>query len=363
MAVNLDALLKTMVKNKASDLHIRSDSPSYVRVDDVIKPVEKSDMTAQEVRHLAYSCMTEKAKKDFEKKQEADFAFSHKDFGRFRFNVFSASGKVFIAIRHIPVKIPGFEELNLPADTLKKVADNERGLVLVTGVTGSGKSSTLSAMIDYINDNYTKHIITIEDPIEFLHMDKRSVISQREVGIDSHCFLSALRSALRQDPDVILLGEMRDHETAKAAITAAETGHLVFATVHTINAVQTISRVIDIFPPHQQNQIRLQLAETLKAVISQRLLNSVAGGRLPAVEILIVTPNVKKLILENNLSGITKAIEQGSYYGMHTFNQSLVELYKQKKVNLEEVLSAASNPDDVMLTLKGVDRDFKTDKS
>lgn len=362
MAIDLNALLKTMIKNNASDLHIRSDGLSYVRVDGVMKPVEKSEMKTDEISSLVYKCMSEKAKKNFEKHHEADFAFTQKEYGRFRFNVFQQNGKISAAIRHIPTDIPGFEKLNLPGGTLKKIADNQRGLVLVTGITGSGKSSTLAAMIDYINSFYTRHIITIEDPIEFLHKDKRSVLSQREVGIDTDTFLSALRSSMRQDPDVILLGEMRDHETAKAAITAAETGHLVFATVHTLNAVQTISRIIDIFPPHQQNQIRIQLAETLKAVISQRLLNSAKGGRLPAVEILIVTPNIKKLILENNLSEITKAIEKGEYYGMQTFNQSLVELYRKKIVDLDEVLNAASNPDDVMLTLKGVESDFKTSK-
>jgi twitching motility protein PilT len=361
MSIDLNALLKTMVKNKASDLHVRSGGQSYVRVDGNIKPIEKSEMSATEIRSIAYSCMSEKAKKDFEQNGEADFAYMQNQYGRFRFNVFQQNGKTCLAIRHIPTDIPSFDELNLPGNTLKKIADNQRGLVLVTGVTGSGKSSTLAAMIDYINSAYTKHIITIEDPVEFLHKDDRSILSQREVGIDSNSFLSALRGSLRQDPDVILLGEMRDHETARAAITAAETGHLVFATVHTLNAVQTISRVIDIFPPHQQNQIRIQLAETLKAIVSQRLLNSIKGGRLPAVEILVATPNVKKLILEKNLSDITKAIEKGSYYGMQTFNQSLVNLYKKKMVELDEVLNAASNPDDVMLTLKGVEKTFRTE--
>ena len=363
MAVDLHTLLKTMVKNNASDLHIRSNDCAYVRCDGKIKPVEKSDMTAEEVNSLAYSCMTEKAKKDFENKQEADFSINDEEYGRFRFNVFQQTGKISIAIRHIPKVIPDFEQLNLPAATLKKISDNHRGLILVTGVTGAGKSSTLAAMIDHINQTYSKHIITIEDPIEFLHENKNSIISKREVGIDSHSFLSALRASLRQDPDVILLGEMRDHETAKAAITAAETGHLVFATIHTVNAVQTISRIIDIFPPHQQNQVRIQLSETLKAVISQRLLNSDKGGRLPAVEILITTPNVKKLIAENNLGEITKAIEQGSYYGMQTFNQSLIRLYQQKLVSLEEVLQSASNPDDVMLAIRGVEQDIKMSKS
>jgi twitching motility protein PilT len=362
MISDLKNLLKTMVKNKASDLHIRSGGPAFVRIVGNIKPVEKSEMTAEQVSTLAYSCMNEKAKKDFENKHEADFSIDDKEYGRFRLNVFQQRGRICVSARHIPADIPGFEDLNLPSDTLKKISENPRGLVLGTGVTGAGKSSTLAAMIDYVNRLYPRHIITIEDPIEFLHKDKRSIISQREVGIDSESFLTALRAALRQDPDVILLGEMRDHETAKAAITAAETGHLVLATVHTINAVQTISRIIDIFPPHQQNQIRMQLAETLKAVISQRLLNTTGGSRRPAVEILIVTPNVKKLILENNLSDITKAIEKGAYYGMQTFNQSLIGLYKKKLVDLEEVLQAASNPDDVMLAIRGIEQDVKVDK-
>jgi len=359
---DLSVLLKTMVENHASDLHIRSDSCAYVRLDGDIKAVEASEMTAKEVETLAYACMNNRARKIFEDNLEVDFSIDGGSAGRFRFNVYKQRGKVCIAIRHIPLAIPSMKELHLPEETLKKLASNERGLVLVTGITGAGKSSTLASMLDYINQLYDYHLITIEDPIEFVHTDKRSVISQREIGFDTFSFPEALRAAMRQDPDVILFGEMRDLATTHAAITAAETGHLVLGTVHTLNAVQTLSRIVDLFPPHQQSQIRCQLADTLKGIISQRLLPCLRGGRIPAVEVLIVTPHVKKLIEENNLVAITQAIQKGAYYGMQTFNQALVKLYKEGLVKVEDILATASNPDDVMLALKGIEPEMEARK-
>jgi len=363
MPASLNVLLKTMVQHGASDLHIRSDSRAYLRIHGSMMAVDGSEMTSRDVDALAAACMNPRAKRAMEETMAADFSVDGGEYGRFRFNVFRERGRTCIAIRHIPFKIPTFTELNLPVETLEKLSLTERGLVLVTGITGSGKSSTLAAMIDYINANRDYHIITVEDPIEFVHTAKRSIISQREIGLDAADFLDALRSAMRQDPDVILVGEMRDLETTRAAITAAETGHLVLATVHTSNAVQTITRVVDLFPTHQQTQVRMQMADSLKGVISQRLLPCKSGGRIPAVEILMVTPHVRQLIAENQLHGVTQAIQKGAYYGMTTFNQSLVQLAKSGVVSVEEVISAASNPDDVMLALRGIEPDADMKKA
>jgi twitching motility protein PilT len=255
--------------------------------------------------------------------------------------------------------MPTFQELRLPMATMKKIADNSRGLVLVTGITGSGKSSTLAAMVDYVNETRAEHVLTIEDPIEFVHKDKKAIVSQREIGEDTDTYAAGLRMAMRQDPDVILVGEMRDLETTSAALTAAQTGHLVFGTLHTIDAIQTISRVIDLYPPHQQELIRIQLAESLKAVISQRLLPCIKGGRVPAVEILIVTAHVRKMIEENNSQGITQACAKGQFYGMMTFNQSLVKLFKDGLVKEEDVMEAATSPDDLKLALRGIEQEIR----
>jgi twitching motility protein PilT len=362
MAIDLSVLLRTMVQYNASDLHIRSDNRSFLRINGDIKGVDGSEMTSAEVETLAQACMNHRAKRQFEQTMAADFSLDGGEAGRFRFNVFRQRGRTCISVRRIPLKIPTLAELNLPVEPLQKLAAQSRGLVLVTGVTGSGKSSTLSAMIDHINDTEDCHVITIEDPIEFVHKDKRCIISQREIGADATDFIDALRSSLRQDPDVILVGEMRDLETMRAAITAAETGHLVFATVHTMNATQTVSRIVDLFPPHQQTQVRLQLADTLRGIISQRLLPCKEGGRIPAVEILINTPHVRKLLEENQLTSISQAIQKGAYYGMQTFNQSLVKLAKEGRVTMENILAAASNPDDVLLALRGIEPEIDAKK-
>ncbi|HAF95533.1 MAG: hypothetical protein A2021_04745 [Elusimicrobia bacterium GWF2_52_66] len=360
MAITLDLLLKVMVQNKASDTHIRSDSPVFVRINGVITSINSSTLNGKEVEDMVFPLMSQRQKNIFNEKREADFSFDGGEIGRFRFNVFMQKGKLCVAIRHIPLKIPSFEELHMPVESLQKLLTSERGLILVTGITGSGKSSTLAAMIEYLNQKWEGHIITIEDPMEFVFTEKKCIISQREIGADTISFVEALRAALRQDPDVILVGEMRDLETTQAAITAAETGHLVFATLHTINTVQTLSRIVDMFPPHQQQQVRLQLAETLKGVVSQRLLPCSSGGRIPAVEIMAATPHIKKMLAENNMDGISQAIPKGAYYGMQSFNQSLVKLHKAGLAKLEDIVQAASNPDDVLLAIKGIEHEMES---
>ncbi len=360
MAINLNLLLKVMVQNKASDTHIRGDSQVFLRINGHITPVNSSNMTEKEVEDMVFPLLNARLRKIFEEKHEADFSYEGGELGRFRFNVFMHKGKIGVAIRHIPLKIPTFEELRLPIDSIKKILTNERGLVLVTGITGSGKTSTLAAMIEYLNATWDSHIITVEDPIEFSFTERKSIISQRELGADTTSFVDALRAAMRQDPDIILVGEMRDLETTQAAITAAETGHLVFATLHTMNAVQTISRIIDMFPPHQQTQVRLQLSESLRGIISQRLLTCTRGGRLPAVEIMTATPHIKKMIADNTIDSITQAISKGGFYGMQTFNQSLVKMHRDGLARLEDILQAASNPDDVLLAIKGIEQEIET---
>lgn len=360
MAINLDLLLKVMVQNKASDTHIRGDAAVYLRIDGVITQIKDSKISSKEVEAMVFPLMNQRLKSIFSEEHEVDFSVDGKELGRFRFNVYVQKEKLCVAIRHIPLKIPTFEELRLPVDSLKRLLKNERGIILVTGITGAGKTSTLAAMIEFLNQKIEGHILTIEDPIEFLFTDKKSIVSQREIGTDTAGFVEALKAAMRQDPDIIFVGEMRDIETTKAAITAAETGHLVFATLHTQNAVQTISRVIDLYPPHQQSQVRIQLSEALKGIISQRLIPCTKGGRIPAVEILVVTPHIKKMIGENNIESINQAVSKGVFYGMQSFNQALVKLHKSGLANLDDILQSASNPDDVLLAIKGIEQDIDT---
>ena len=353
MAIGLTTLLKTVVDNKASGLHIRGNSNAYVRINTKIRAIDDCFLTNDDVKKIAAAVMGEREKKLLEQNMSVDFALDAKEYGRFRFNIFRQSGKICMAIRHIPLQIPSFDELSLPGDTLKKIADNHRGLVLVTGMTGSGKSSTLAAMIDYINKNRSGHILTVEDPIEFVHTDQKSIVSQLALGTDTLSYSSALRYAMRQDPNVIMLGEMRDPEVIRAAITAAEMGQLVLSTMHTMDSVQTITRIIESFPPEQQAQVRFQLADLLRGVICQRLLPRVSGGLVPAIEIMLPTAQIRKDIIDNKTSDIQKAIQNGDYYGMRTFDQALVALYKAGKCRLEDVLDFSSNPDSIMLALKG----------
>ncbi len=355
MAENvIDTLLRTMVQNRASDLHIRANGPPVMRVDGKLLAAEQI-LSKEETLNIAYQMMNNRQRLIFDEKHECDMSYTLDGVGRFRCNAFLQKGGANIAIRVVPTSIPDFDTLKLPP-SVKKIAENQRGLVLVTGTTGSGKSTTLASMVDHINKTRYAHIITIEDPIEFIHRDQLSIISQRELGMDTLTYTDALKHVVRQDPDVILLGEMRDLETMSAALTAAQTGHLVLSTIHTIDAIQTVTRVVDMFPPYQQNQIRLQLADTLRGVISQRLLPHVSGqGRVPAVEVLVVTALVKKLIGDSNSSELMTAIKQGQFYGMQTFNQSLVKLVNEKMVTLESALEAASNPEELMLSVRGIE--------
>lgn len=354
MAVGLQSLLRTVVDNKASGLHIRGNSNAYVRLNGQIKPIDDSFVSNEEAKKMAYACMGDRERKIFEQYSTVDFSLDAKSYGRFRFNVFRQMGKICMAVRHIPLKIPSFEELHLPGDILRKISENRRGLILVTGMTGSGKTSTLAAMIDHINKTRAGHILTIEDPIEFIHADDHCIVSQLELGVDTPSYTGALRAAMRQDPDVVLIGELRDGEVMKAAISAAETGQLVLGTMHTVNVTQTLARLVDAFPVEQHDQVRLQLSELVRGIVCQRLLPTVKPGMRPALEILVSTPQVRKLILENKPSDLYKMMQGGEFYGMNTFDQSLARLYKEGFIDLETAQSAATSPDAIMLAIRGV---------
>jgi twitching motility protein PilT len=355
--MHIDDLLRIAVERKASDLHLKVGNHPYLRIDGQLVPLtEMKRLTAEDMLNMAFSMMSNRQKQKFKESAELDLAYGVAGLGRFRVNVFQQRGNVGLVLRVVPTKIRNFEELNLPK-VVNKICEERRGMVLVTGTTGSGKSTTLAAMVDRINALRTDHIITIEDPIEFLHRDKKGIVNQREVEVDTHNFSVALRAALRQDPDVILVGEMRDLETIGTALLAAETGHLVFSTLHTLDAVETIQRIIAVFPPPEQKQIRLQLAGTLKAVVSQRLVRkSDDVGRVPAVEVLISTAFVRDCIINPDKTRmIREAIAGGtSQYGMQTFDQSLYDLYSQNLITYEEALHNASNPDDFKLRVQGI---------
>ncbi|MBI4688331.1 MAG: type IV pilus twitching motility protein PilT [Nitrospirae bacterium] len=357
MSADINALLKKAIDMGASDLHIKAGSHPIVRINGAISfiPGEKR-LTSEDTEEIASVVIPKAHTGAFKEKGEIDMAYSIPGAGRFRCNCFIQRGSVGIVFRVIPIEILAIEQLNLPL-TLRKIALEPRGLILVTGTTGSGKSTALASMIDYINSNKTSHIITIEDPIEFLHRDKKSVVNQREIGADTQSFSKALRAALRQDPDVILVGEMRDFETIQTALIAAETGHLVLSTLHTVDASETINRIISVFPPYQHKQVRLQLASVLKAIISMRLLPKADGnGRVPAVEVLVSTATVKSCIEDPDKTKlIPDVIAQGfSQYGMQTFDQSLFGLYKAGLITYEEALLGATNPDDFALKVKGI---------
>jgi twitching motility protein PilT len=357
MAVAIDDLLRRAVENKASDLHLKVGNHPYLRVDGVLQPVtDVPRVTPEEMLSMAFSMMTNRQKQKFKETAELDMAYGVAGLGRFRVNVFQQRGNVGMVLRVIPTKIRTIEELNLPV-VIDKICEEQRGLVLVTGTTGSGKSTTLAAMIDRINSIRPEHIITIEDPIEYLHRDKKGFINQREVEVDTSTFSTALRAALRQDPDVILVGEMRDLETISTALLAAETGHLVFSTLHTLDATETIQRIIAVFPPPEQKQIRLQLASTLRAVVSQRLVRKADGvGRVPAVEVLISTGYIRDCIINPDKTRLIRdALAAGtSQYSMQTFDQSIFDLYTKNLITLEEALIRASNPDEFKLRIQGV---------
>jgi twitching motility protein PilT len=357
MAVNIDDLLRRAVESRASDLHLKVGNHPYLRVDGILNPIsEVPRITPEEMLSMAFSMMTNRQKQKFKETAELDMAYGVAGLGRFRVNVFQQRGNVGMVLRVIPTKIRTIEELELPR-VISQICEEQRGLILTTGTTGSGKSTTLAAMIDRINSLRAEHIITIEDPIEYLHRDKKGFINQREVEVDTSSFSTALRAALRQDPDVVLVGEMRDLETISTALLAAETGHLVLSTLHTLDATETIQRIIAVFPPPEQKQIRLQLAGTLKAVISQRLVRKADGsGRVPAVEVMICTGYIRDCIINPDKTRMIRdAIAAGtSQYGMQTFDQSLFDLYSRNLITLEEALMRASNPDDFRLRVQGV---------
>ena len=355
--MHINDLLKIAVERKASDLHLKVGAFPVIRVDGTLVPLADMRRLMQEdTIAMAFSIMSARQKEKFKNNFEIDIAYNVPNLGRFRCNIFQQRGTVGLVLRVIPAKVLSIKELLLPP-ILEKICHEQRGLVLCTGTTGSGKSTTLAAMIDHINATRNEHVMTIEDPIEFLHRDKKSIVNQREVDVDTKGFSLALRSALRQDPDVILVGEMRDYETIETALTASETGHLVFSTLHTLDATETINRIIAVFPPHQQKQIRLQLGAVLKAVISLRLMPRADGlGRVPAAEVLIRTNYVRECIENKEKTKYIKdAIQQGtSQYGMQTFDQSLYSLYKSGLITLEEALKRATNPNEFKLKIQGI---------
>jgi len=355
--MDLDELLSEAVKRHASDLHLKTESHPVMRVHGHLEVQEDYPVLTREfLRRMAMRLLGEERYNDLMAGQEKDLAYTLEGMGRFRVNLFLAQGEVRGVMRHIPGRIPLFEELHLPK-ALERLAAERRGLVLVTGITGSGKSTTLAAMIDYMNRSRNDHIVTVEDPIEFVHADRKCVISQREVGHDSTTFAQALRAALRQDPDIILVGEMRDPETMEVALHAAETGHLVLSTLHTLNATETVNRIIATFPPHQEDQIRGQLASLIQGIVSQRLVvRSDGKGRVPAVEVMIGTGLVRDCIRESKKTPELPAVIAAgtSQYGMQTFDQSLLGLYREELITYETARDAATNPDDFDLKVKGI---------
>jgi twitching motility protein PilT len=355
--MDINELLRTAVASGASDLHLKVGSYPMMRVSGtLVVASEEKRLDKVDTESMADLLFSADQREKFRRQQEVDLAYSIPGMGRFRCNVFQQRGTVGLVLRVIPTRIKTIDELGLPP-VLKKIAGEERGLVLVTGTTGSGKSTTLAAMIDHINSTRAAHIMTVEDPIEYLHRDHHSIVNQREVNVDTQSFSHALRSALRQDPDVILVGEMRDHETIETALLAAETGHLVFSTLHTLDATETVNRIISVFPPHQQRQVRLQLASVLKGAVAQRLLPRSDGvGRIPAVEVMITTGFIRDCIVDKDrTSQIHGALAAGtSQYGMQTFDQSIFSLYQQGLVSLDEALRWASNVDEFKLKVQGI---------
>jgi len=355
--INLDDLLKAAIRLGASDIHLKVNRTPVFRINGkLVQLKEAPAITEENNREIAYSIMNEWQTKKFEENLEMDLAYSISGLSRFRVNVFQQRGTLSIAIRAIPYEILGFDELNLPP-VVKSIADEERGLVIVTGTTGSGKSTTLASIVNYINSTKARHIITIEDPIEYMQNDKLSYINQREIGIDTRNFKNALRASLREDPDVILVGEMRDLETMEICMSAAETGHLVFTTLHTLDAQETINRILTVFPVHQHNQVRYQLAQVLKAILSQRLMpRADKEGRVPAIEVLLGTARVRDLIATpERTKEITQTIAEGNlHYGMQTFDQCLFGLHGKGIITYDEAMRQATNKDDLALRIQGV---------
>lgn len=354
--MNLKQMMQEMQKRQASDLHLRVGIKPTIRADGVLIPIDEQILYHEDMDKILSQILNDEQKDRFMKKREMDLALSISKVGRFRINLYKQRGTMGIAIRQVNTRVPSFDELNLPA-TIKEIAESRRGLVIVTGTTGSGKSTTLASMVEHINSTRKENILTIEDPIEFIYRDKKSIISQREIGGDTEGFATALRHAFRQDPDIIMVGEIRDAETMSIALTAADTGHLVLTTLHTLNAVETISRIISFFPPHQHQQIRLLLSGTLRAIICQRLLARSDGpGRVPAVEVLVSTGASREAIIDpEKTKTILDLIESGIIqYGMQSFDQSIMKLYRSGYISYEQAMAQCTNPDDFDLRVKGI---------
>ncbi len=356
MAIDIKNLLTLMVQKDISDIHFKADSVPALRVRGaMILATNLQKMSADDIKQVAYQLMNKEQAETFEREMELDLAYGLDGLARFRVNVYRQKGTLGLTLRVVPMKLRTFEELNLPIDAMLKLGNESRGLILFAGITGAGKTTTLNSFLNYINSIHQYRIITIEDPIEFYHTDVKSTIVQREVGLDTHSFGSALKHILRQDPDVVVIGEMRDLETMQAAIAAAETGHLVLSTVHTLDAMQTVDRIVDAHPAHQHSQVRQQLANCLKGVIGQRLVLSKDGKtRYPATEIMIGNSLVRRHLLEGKTAEIRKVLEGGEYYGMRTFDQDLLRLFSEGKIDDKVVLEEATNPEDVALRLKSL---------
>ena len=353
--MRIDNYLKQMAEKGASDLYLKVGGLAYFRVDDNLIAASDIEMKASDLDGIVNTILTDEQKKHFELTKELDSAYSLDGVGRFRFNIYRQRNSIAMTFRAIKTDIPSFDELNLPRDVMMKLVAEKRGLILITGHAGSGKSTTIASMIDYINSNFQKHIITIEDPVEYMHSDKKSVISQREIGSDTMGFESALRHVIRQSPDIIVIGEMRDAATMQTAIMAAETGHLVLSTLHTIDATQTVDRIVNFFPPYIHDQIRMQLGLLLKGVVSMRLIpRADKKGRVPACEVMLATPTVKKFISENKTEELVSIIEEGELFGMQTFNQALAKWLDKSIIDKENALLFASNADELDLKLKDI---------
>jgi twitching motility protein PilT len=351
-----EELFRHLVKEQGSDLILRVNGKPSVRIDGKVRFVSDIAMTSAAAQELFEKVLDQRQQDHFWKTGEADSAYEINGLGRFRVNVFRQRGRIGFVFRHVKSNIPELSSLNLPEEQLIKMVRMRRGLILVTGTAGSGKSTTLAAMLDWLNKNEQRHIVTLEDPVEFLFEDARSTFNQREVGVDTLSFTSALRHVVRQAPDVIMVGEMRDKETVESVLQAAETGHLVLSTLHTVNAVQTVERIISFFPPHHHGLIRMQLSMLLEGVVSQRLIAKRSDlGRVPAIELMAATPTVRELLAEGKTRELSKAIYEGAeHYGTMTFNQSLIRLLRLGKIGLEDALSASDNPDELKLEMRGI---------
>ena len=360
MAMNLNDLLKTAVTHDASDLLMKAGSKPALRVNGRLRFLSAPPVTHEFATQVIEDIANDRQRAMFGEEGEVDLSYEHEGVGRFRVNVYRQRGSVGLVFRHVRYDIPSLQDLNLPQETLSKLCASPRGILLVTGVTGCGKSTTLAAMVEHVNQTQSKHIVTIEDPIEFVYEDKNSMVDQRELWEDTMSFAAAMKHVVRQAPDVILVGEMRDQETMSAALNAAETGHLVLSTLHTMNASQTVERIINFFPPHQHDLIRLQLSMILVGSVSQRLVPRTDGkGRVPAVEILVGSPRVRELLHDGKTLDLYPAIREGAFFGMQTFNQSLIQWVERGAVKLEDAMAASDDPDELRLEIEGISKSSK----